>query len=214
MPVITNHMPTAELQALDAAHHMHPFTTRRELAEKGARVITRAKGVYLTDSEGNEILDAMAGLWCVNIGYGRDELADVAARQMRELPYYNTFFKTTHVPAIALADKAGRTGAGRSEPRVLCRRRLGGQRHQYPHGASLLGEEGQARKSHHHQPQERLSRLDDGQRLAWRHGGDARPGRVADPRYSSHQPTALVGRRRRYDPKTSAWPAPRTGAGH
>ncbi|MEP1518868.1 aspartate aminotransferase family protein [Ascidiaceihabitans sp.] len=103
MSAITNHLPTAELQALDAAHHMHPFTTGNELAERGARVITRAEGVYLTDSEGNEILDGMAGLWCVNIGYGRHELADVAARQMRELPYYNTFFMTTHAPVIALA---------------------------------------------------------------------------------------------------------------
>jgi putrescine aminotransferase len=92
MTAITNHLPTAELQALDAAHHMHPFTTNDDLAAKGARIITRAKGVYLYDSEGNEILDGMAGLWCVNIGYGRDELADVAARQMKELPYYNTFF--------------------------------------------------------------------------------------------------------------------------
>ena len=105
MPAITNHLPTAELQALDAAHHMHPFTTNDELASKGARVITRAKGVYLTDSEGNEILDGMAGLWCVNIGYGRQEMAEVAARQMQELPYYNTFFMTTHVPAIALAQE-------------------------------------------------------------------------------------------------------------
>jgi putrescine aminotransferase len=105
MRAISNHLPTAELQALDAAHHMHPFTANGELADKGVRVITQAKGVTLKDSEGNEILDAMAGLWCVNIGYGRDELADVAARQMRELPYYNTFFQTTHVPAIALANK-------------------------------------------------------------------------------------------------------------
>ncbi|WP_299672747.1 aspartate aminotransferase family protein [uncultured Roseobacter sp.] len=105
MPAITNHMPTSELQALDAAHHMHPFTTNDDLADKGARVITRAKGVYLTDSEGNQILDGMAGLWCVNIGYGRAEMADVAARQMMELPYYNTFFMTTHVPAIALAQE-------------------------------------------------------------------------------------------------------------
>jgi putrescine aminotransferase len=98
-------MPTAELQALDAAHHMHPFTAGSELAEMGARVITRAKGVTLTDSDGRELLDAMAGLWCVNIGYGRDELAEVAYRQMKELPYYNTFFNTTHVPAIALSQK-------------------------------------------------------------------------------------------------------------
>ncbi|ARE83492.1 Putrescine--pyruvate aminotransferase [Roseovarius sp. EC-HK134] len=105
MTMITNHMPTAELQALDAAHHMHPFTHGNQLSAKGARIITRAKGVTLTDSEGHEILDGMGGLWCVNIGYGRKELADVAARQMMELPFYNTFFQTSHVPAIALSAK-------------------------------------------------------------------------------------------------------------
>ncbi len=105
MSDVSNHMPTAELQALDAAHHMHPFSANADVAEKGVRVITRAKGVMLTDSEGNDILDGMSGLWNVNIGYGRNELADVAARQMRELPYYNTFFHTTHVPVIALAAK-------------------------------------------------------------------------------------------------------------
>lgn len=112
MSKITNHLPTKELQALDAAHHMHPFTANGDLAERGARVITRASGVTLTDSDGVEIMDAMAGLWCVNIGYGRDELAEVAARQMRELPYYNTFFMTTHVPAIALAKKLAELAPG------------------------------------------------------------------------------------------------------
>ena len=82
MSVISNHMPTAELQALDAAHHMHPFTAGDELAAKGVRVITRGKGVWLNDTEGNKIIDAMARLWCVNIGYGRPELAAAAARQM------------------------------------------------------------------------------------------------------------------------------------
>lgn len=112
MKDITNHMPTAELQALDAAHHMHPFTAGSELAEKGARIITGADGVTLTDSEGQKILDAMAGLWCVNIGYGRDELAEAAARQMKQLPYYNTFFQTSHVPAIALAAKLAELAPG------------------------------------------------------------------------------------------------------
>ena len=112
MNQITNHMPTAELQALDAAHHLHPFTAGDELAAKGARVITRAEGITLTDSEGQTYLDGMAGLWCVNLGYGREELADVAARQMRELPYYNTFFQTTHVPAIALAARIAKLTPG------------------------------------------------------------------------------------------------------
>ncbi len=112
MATITNHMPTSELQALDLAHHMHPFTTQSALETRGARVITSAKGCFLRDSEGEEILDAMAGLWCVNIGYGREELAEAAARQIRELPYYNTFFMTTHVPAIALATKLATLAPG------------------------------------------------------------------------------------------------------
>ncbi|WP_238366764.1 aspartate aminotransferase family protein [Mesobacterium pallidum] len=112
MTRITNHLPTAELQRLDAAHHMHPFSTQADLAKRGARVITRAKGCFLTDSEGEEILDAMAGLWCVNVGYGREELVQVAAAQMRELPYYNTFFMTTHVPAIALSAKLAELAPG------------------------------------------------------------------------------------------------------
>ena len=112
MTQITNHMPTKELQALDAAHHMHPFTEDAALAKKGARIITRGKGVYLTDSEGHEILDGMAGLWCVNLGYGRKDLAEVAARQMEELCYYNTFFQTSHVPAIALAAKIAELAPG------------------------------------------------------------------------------------------------------
>ena len=112
MTQITNHLPTRDLQALDAAHHMHPFTADAALAKKGARIITRGKGVWLTDSEGQEIIDGMAGLWCVNIGYGRKELAEAAARQIEELSYYNTFFQTSHVPAIALATKLAELAPG------------------------------------------------------------------------------------------------------
>ena len=112
MTLISPNAPTAELQALDAAHHMHPFTHSADLAKKGARVITRAEGVWLNDSEGERILDGMAGLWCVNIGYGRKELAAAAARQMEELPYYNTFFQTTHVPAIQLSARLAELAPG------------------------------------------------------------------------------------------------------
>lgn len=92
-----------DLRATDARHHFHPFTDHRVLDAKGGpRVITRAEGVHLWDSEGRRLIDAMAGLWCVNIGYGRRELAEAAARQMADLPYYNTFFHTTHPPAAEL----------------------------------------------------------------------------------------------------------------
>ncbi|MFA5677173.1 MAG: aspartate aminotransferase family protein [Pseudomonas sp.] len=96
-------LTTAQLQALDAAHHLHPFTDHKDLGGRGTRIIERASGVYLWDSEGNRLLDGMAGLWCVNIGYGRRELADAAHRQMLELPYYNSFFQCTHPPAVELA---------------------------------------------------------------------------------------------------------------
>jgi putrescine---pyruvate transaminase len=96
----------AEVVQHDIAHHFHPFTDHKAFhAAGGPRVITQADGVYIWDGKGNKILDAMSGLWCVNIGYGRKELADVAYRQMLDLPYYNTFFKTTTVPATELATK-------------------------------------------------------------------------------------------------------------
>ena len=94
---------TREWQELDAAHHLHPFSDMGALNKAGSRVITRAEGVYLWDSDGNKIIDGMAGLWCVNVGYARKELADAAYKQMLELPYYNTFFKTTHPPIIELS---------------------------------------------------------------------------------------------------------------
>ena len=92
-------------QAQDAAHFLHPFTDTRQLGERGTRVITRAEGVYLYEADGRKLLDAMSGLWCVAVGYGRNELVDAAARQMRELPYYNSFFQCSTPPAIELAAK-------------------------------------------------------------------------------------------------------------
>jgi len=94
---------TSEWQALDAAHYIHPFTDHAALSKKGTRVITRGEGVYLYESDGRRILDGMSGLWCVNLGYGRRELADAAYQQMQELPYYNSFFQVAHPPVIELA---------------------------------------------------------------------------------------------------------------
>jgi len=96
---------TARIQALDSAHFLHPFTDFKDLSTKGARVMVKGEGIYVWDSEGNRVLDAMSGLWCVNVGYGRKELADAAHHQMMLLPYYNSFFQTTNVPAVQLAAK-------------------------------------------------------------------------------------------------------------
>jgi putrescine aminotransferase len=99
---------TRALQAADSAHYLHPATDHKALAEIGARIIVRGDGIYVWDSEGNRILDAMSGLWCVNVGYGRRELADAAYRQLITLPFYNSFFNTSNLPAIALAGTLAR----------------------------------------------------------------------------------------------------------
>ncbi|MBL4732614.1 MAG: aspartate aminotransferase family protein [Rhizobiaceae bacterium] len=94
-----------ELKQNDLAHHWHPFTDHSELDDKTLRLITHADGSYIWDSNGNKILDGMAGLWCVNVGYGRSEIVDAVTKQMSDLPYYNTFFKSTHQPVAELAEK-------------------------------------------------------------------------------------------------------------
>jgi putrescine---pyruvate transaminase len=95
---------TQDWQRADAAHFLHPFTDFQSLAKKGSRIITRAENIYLWDSEGHKILDAMSGLWCVNVGYGQRPLIDAATRQMAELAFYNAFFQTATPPAIELAE--------------------------------------------------------------------------------------------------------------
>jgi putrescine aminotransferase len=94
---------TRALQQLDSAHYLHPFTDHGALRERGARVMVRGDGIYLWDSEGNKVIDGMSGLWCVNVGYGRGSITQAVARQMDTLPFYNSFFNTTNVPAVMLA---------------------------------------------------------------------------------------------------------------
>ena len=94
------------LRKQDIAHHL-PAQANYKLIQDlgGSRIITRAEGSTIWDGEGHAILDGMAGLWCVAVGYGREELAKVAYEQMLELPYYNSFFRTATVPAVELATK-------------------------------------------------------------------------------------------------------------
>jgi len=94
---------TPALQQLDSAHYLHPFTDHAALRARGARVIVRGEGIYLWDSDGKRLLDGMSGLWCVSVGYGRSSIVEAAARQMATLPFYNSFFNTTNVPALELA---------------------------------------------------------------------------------------------------------------
>ena len=95
---------TLGLRARDARHHIHPFSDMAALNAEGTRIIKRGHGVWLEDVDGNRILDGLAGLWNVSVGYGRREIADAVHTQMLELPFYNTLFKSTTVPTIELAE--------------------------------------------------------------------------------------------------------------
>ncbi|GMG83492.1 aspartate aminotransferase family protein [Paralimibaculum aggregatum] len=98
-----NLRPTAEYQAIDAAHHWHPQTDMAEVNARGSRVFAGADGIWLTDTEGERLIDGMSGLWCVNVGYGRERIAEAMYQQAKVLPYYNTFFQCTHPPAAEFA---------------------------------------------------------------------------------------------------------------
>ncbi|MFZ6845053.1 aminotransferase [Undibacterium sp. RuTC16W] len=96
---------TRAIQQQDTAHHLHPFTDFKALAQSGAQVIVAGKGCYVWDSAGKKILDGMSGLWCVNAGYGRTSISEAVYLQMETLAFYGSFSNTTNVPAIQLASK-------------------------------------------------------------------------------------------------------------
>lgn len=93
------------LVELDRKHLIHPVSSFRGHQDKGATIIKSADGVWLTDIDGNQILDAFSGLWCVNTGYGQKSVVDAAYKQMTELPYSTTYFSYSNEPAIKLAKR-------------------------------------------------------------------------------------------------------------
>lgn len=103
MSQITPQRNSQDWQQLDSSHYLHPFTDFKQLAQQGSRIITRADGAYIYDSEGREILDGMSGLWCCSLGYGQDRISEAVYQQLQELPYYNSFFQCAHPPVIELA---------------------------------------------------------------------------------------------------------------
>ena len=94
---------TAKLRKLDQSHHLHPFTDFQDYASNGGRIVSKAEHIYIYDSEGNQMLDGMSGLWCCNLGYSQKSIIDAVYQQMQELPYYNNFFKCSNQPAVELA---------------------------------------------------------------------------------------------------------------
>ncbi len=77
---------TKDLRQLDQSHHLHPFTDLGAYSQKGGRIISKAEHIYIYDSDGNKILDGMSGLWCCNLGYSQNTIAEAVYAQMQELP--------------------------------------------------------------------------------------------------------------------------------
>src|SRR5207249_7987204 len=101
-------------------HHLHPFTAHDELHAQGTHIITRGEGCWLWDTRGRKLLDGLAGLWCVNVGYSCAEIIDAVNEQMRRLPYYCSFFNTTTEPAIRLAERLARLAPPRLQHTLFC----------------------------------------------------------------------------------------------
>jgi putrescine aminotransferase len=96
----------------DKKHHIHPWTDFATFKEKGSMILTGAEGAYVTDSDGTKYLDGIAGLWCVNVGYGRKEIAQAMADQAEKMVYYSSFGAHTSVPAAELSYKLASLAPG------------------------------------------------------------------------------------------------------
>jgi L-2,4-diaminobutyrate transaminase len=97
-----------DLQGMDLDSHLHPFSNFEDLSTRGALVMKKAAGVHVQDVDGREYIDAMAGLWCCDVGYGRTEIATAIAEQAHELAFYHSFFGMATEPTIRLADRLKR----------------------------------------------------------------------------------------------------------
>ncbi len=115
-----NRSDLGSLRNLDRAHLLHPFTDHRAMHASGTHLIRSAKGSTVVDEDGRELLDALAGLWCTNVGYGREEIAQAVADQMRAVAFYPSFFNTTTEPAIRLAARLAELAPARLAHVLFC----------------------------------------------------------------------------------------------
>jgi putrescine aminotransferase len=108
------------LQTLDERFYLHPFTDHDEMHGPGTHIIASGSGVFVRDATGRKLLDGLAGLWCVNIGYGRAEVIDAVTAQMRQVAFYPSFFNTTTAPAIRLAARLAELAPARLNHTLFC----------------------------------------------------------------------------------------------
>ena len=96
-------MYNQKLIEMDKNHLIHPVTNFRTHEKKGVTILESGQGAWLWDAQGNKLLDAFAGLWCVNVGYGQESIVEVAQQQLRRLPYATGYFSFGSEPAIELS---------------------------------------------------------------------------------------------------------------
>jgi putrescine aminotransferase len=108
------------LRDADQKFHLHPFTHHGDMHRAGTQVVTGSSGVYVIDQDDRRLMDGLAGLWCVNVGYGRREIAEAVYKQMLEVPYYPSFFNTTTEPAVHLAEKLAAMAPRRINRTIFC----------------------------------------------------------------------------------------------
>ncbi len=111
---MTNYMSTETPAVVerDKRHHVHPYQVFDTFAEEGALPIASGAGAYITDTNGKRYVDAVGGLWCTNIGLGREDMVEAIADQVRRLAYSNPFVDMTHIPAADLATKLAELAPG------------------------------------------------------------------------------------------------------
>ena len=104
---MTKHDPgrNLSLEEMDKQSLLHPYTSITDHLERGPVVITKGHAARVTDSTGRNYIDSMAGLWCVNIGHGRQEMVDAITEQASKLAYYHIFFSMSNEATIRLADE-------------------------------------------------------------------------------------------------------------
>lgn len=111
--MITKRIGIEELADLDKKHHLHPITPLKEQQAGGPEVILQtAKGIRVTDVNGKDYIDGVSALWNVNVGYGREELAEAAREQMTQLSYASSFFNQSHEKVIQLSEKLASIAPG------------------------------------------------------------------------------------------------------
>lgn len=114
------HQPLSNLAVRDIETVIHPYTNLATHRETGPLVLERGEGVYVWDSNGNKLIEGMAGLWCTALGYGNEELIETATEQMRRLPYTHVFGGKSHDPAIELSEKLKELAPGEMSKVLFC----------------------------------------------------------------------------------------------